>query len=72
MEIREIKEKTCLINDFNAIKTISISKVNEAWANSSPIDGKQCLELKYIKVEGNDLIHNMEIREIEGKNMFNL
>ena len=40
MEIREIKEKTYLINDFNSIKFISISKVNEAWANSSPIDRK--------------------------------
>ena len=40
MEIREVKEKTCLIYDFNAIKIISISKVNEAWANSSQIDGK--------------------------------
>ena len=40
MEIREIKEKTCVIYDFNAIKIISISKVNKAWANSSPIDGK--------------------------------
>ena len=40
MEIREIEGKTCLNNDFNAIKIISISKVNEAWANSSPIDGK--------------------------------
>ena len=40
MEIREVKEKTCLLNDFNAIKIISISKVNEAWANSSPIDRK--------------------------------
>ena len=35
MEIREIKVKTCLINDFNAMKIISISKVNEAQANSS-------------------------------------
>ena len=40
MEIRETKDKTYLINDFNAIKTISISKVNEAWANSSRIDWK--------------------------------
>ena len=53
MEIREIKGKTRLINDFNAIKAISISKVIEAWANSSPIDGKQCQGLKYIKFEGN-------------------
>ena len=37
MEIREIKEKTYLINDFYAIKIISITKVNDAWANSSPI-----------------------------------
>ena len=42
MEIREIKEKTGLINDFIAIKIISLSKVNEAWANSTSIDGKQC------------------------------
>ena len=40
MEIREIKEKTYLINDFNSIKSIAISKVNEAWANSSSIDRK--------------------------------
>ena len=40
MEIREIKEKTCLINDFNAIKIISMSKVNQAWANACSIDGK--------------------------------
>ena len=40
MEIRWIKEKTCLINDFNSIKIISIPKVKEAWANSSPIDRK--------------------------------
>ena len=38
MEIREIKGKTCLINDFNSIKIICMSKVNEAWANSSSID----------------------------------
>ena len=53
MEVREIKEKTCLINDFYAMKIISISKVIEAWANSSPIDGKYCQELKYTKFEGN-------------------
>ena len=53
MEINEIKEKTYLINDFNSIKIISISKVNEAWANSSPIDRKQCQELKYNKFGGN-------------------
>ena len=52
MEIREIKEKTCKINDFNAMKIISISKVNEAWANSSPIDGKQCKEPKQLKFGG--------------------
>ena len=40
MEIRKIKEKTYLINDFNANKIIFISKVSEAWANSSSIDGK--------------------------------
>ena len=40
MEIREIKEKTYLNNDFNSIKIISMSKVNEAWANSSRIDRK--------------------------------
>ena len=40
MEIREIKEKTYLINDFNSIKLIFMSKVNVAWANSSPIDRK--------------------------------
>ena len=40
MEIRDIKEKTYLINDFNVNKIISISKVNEVWANSSPIDRK--------------------------------
>ena len=40
MEIRETKDKTYLINDFNAIKIISISKVNEAWTNSSSIDRK--------------------------------
>ena len=39
-EIREIEGKLYVINDFNAMKIISISKVNEAWANSSPIDGK--------------------------------
>ena len=53
MEIRKIKGKTCLINDFNSIKIISMSKVNEAWANSSPIDGKQCQELKNNNFEGN-------------------
>ena len=52
MEIREIKEKTYLINDFNAIKIISISKVNEAWANPSSIDRKQYQELKYNKFGG--------------------
>ena len=40
MEIRGIKGKTCLINDFIALKIIFMSKVNEAWANSFPIDGK--------------------------------
>ena len=40
MEIREIKEKTYIINDFNAIKIISMAKVNEAWANSSRFDRK--------------------------------
>ena len=40
MEIREIKEKSYLINDLNAIKIVSLSKVNEAWANSSPINRK--------------------------------
>ena len=53
MEIREIKEKTYLINDFNANKIISISKVNEVWANSSPFDRKQCQELKNNKFGGN-------------------
>ena len=53
MEIREIEEKTYLINDFNLIKIISISKVNEAWANSSPIERKQCQELNYTKFGGN-------------------
>ena len=39
-EIREIEVETYLINDFNAIKIISLSKVNQAWANSCPIDRK--------------------------------
>ena len=40
IEIRGIKEKTYLINDFNSIKIIFIPKVNEAWANSSSINRK--------------------------------
>ena len=38
IEIREIKGKICLINDFNAIKIISLSKVNQALANACSID----------------------------------
>ena len=39
-EIREIEHKTYLINDFNAIKIISMSIVNQAWANACSIDRK--------------------------------
>ena len=38
MEIREIKEKTYLIYDYNAIKIICITKVNQTWANACSID----------------------------------
>ena len=39
-ENREIEGKTYLINDFNSIKSISRSKVNQAWANACSIDVK--------------------------------
>ena len=50
-EIREIEGKIYVINDFNAIKIISISKVNQAWANACSFDVKYCKEPKYIKFE---------------------
>ena len=51
-EIREIEHKTYLINDFNAIKIISMSKVNQAWANACYIDRKKCKTPKYIYFGG--------------------
>ena len=56
-----------LINDFNAIKIISMSKVNQAWANACSIDVKQCKEPKYIQFGGTLVEKNGEIREIRGK-----
>ena len=47
-EIREIEGKIYLINDFNAIKINSISKVNQAWANACSIDVYFCKEPKNI------------------------
>ena len=51
-EIREIEGKSYLINDFNAIKIISLSKVNQAGANACSIDVNLCKEPKYNKFGG--------------------
>ena len=67
MAIREIEGKIYIINAFNAIKIICISKVNQASANACFIDVKCCKEPKYFKLGGTLVEKNGEIREIEGK-----